>query len=92
MADPIHDGLTDEQNRIALEWLNKHWKNRACPICGDNNWTVHRYLMTPSVFTRQNALNFGQTTPMLMISSDKCGYTFYISAIIAGVIKSEPSK
>lgn len=85
--------LTQAEVDGIAAWLNGHagGKEHPCPICGEVAWTIIPFFVQPVTLGQNHNYNFGiGGYPQVMVVSLKCGYTRYINAMIAGVIKSTP--
>jgi predicted nucleic-acid-binding Zn-ribbon protein len=56
----------------------------GCPLCGESSWTVGESLFQPlAVAATGSTLG----TAHIMMTSKKCGYTFFLNATIVGLMR-----
>lgn len=70
----------------AAEWLAEKWRHGPCPVCHENNWSYY-----PRLGQVSNLDYAGRMVPMLLVGCNVCGYTVFINAIEAGIVK-EPGE
>jgi hypothetical protein len=67
----------------AAKWVEDQWtQSRACPICGNNNWTVGDVVVMPLA---ASALQ-GPTLAACPIECTTCGHTYLFNAVTMGVL------
>lgn len=71
-----------------IHFLDSKWTNSVqCPICNATNWNTSNEIFEMSKFHREGGLFVGGLRiPLIPISCTNCGYTFFINAIISGVV------
>jgi predicted Zn-ribbon and HTH transcriptional regulator len=73
----------------ALAWLQEQWtEDSHCPICNTDNWAVGDPVELP---VRGGSMAFFQATGqrayvLTPVQCTKCFYTFFINAILAGIV------
>jgi hypothetical protein len=76
----------DARNLIAH--LNRKWgENRACPMCGGNDWNVQPSMFQLLQFAQGSLVVGGPVIPVVPIICTTCGNTILINAIIADILK-----
>ena len=71
--------------------LEKLWsKNRICPICGNNQWTVNDTIFELREFQGGDlVVGAGQVYPIVPIMCSNCGYSIFLNAIISGAYPAQ---
>ena len=87
MAD---DATSPEQidYDAAERWLQEHWPERVCPLCGYSDWTYMRPLDL-AVRARQDAEWAGALFPVLPIMCTRCGGVQFFGAHRIGALPSD---
>jgi len=78
-----------DQQRVHA-WLDKHWRNRACPVCEKASWSLNDSLVEFRDFAAGNVVVGGVVYPSLMVICSICGYCFFINAVRAGFVEVPP--
>ena len=70
-----------------LAWLKDHWtEDDHCPICGTDNWSIGDAVELP-VRGGHLWVGTGQRAYVLVpIQCANCFYTFFLNAILAGIV------
>jgi hypothetical protein len=71
---------------FATQWLEQHWKHRACPICHESEWGMLEQLVQMPVGARVPVAP--QEYPCVLIACRHCGHTLLFSAVRMGVVPS----
>ena len=75
----------EKRNRAAA-WLEENWTGiRQCPVCTTNQWTVGD-IVELRLFEGGGLVVGGPVYPLVPVICNKCGNTFLINAITAGVL------
>lgn len=76
-----------KQREKAASWIQSIWKRQVCPICEGRSWNVED-IFEIRQFEGGNLVIGGNSSliPLVPITCDKCGYTFFLNAIKAGII------
>ncbi len=86
------NGECDLPDRIdkakVMGFLNDKWKGeKVCPICKSNAWVVAETLAAVQEFDRDKPFYAsGPVWPLIQITCNVCGYTFYLNAILTGFL------
>ena len=85
--------ITEEQKKIIQENFKKHWENKKCPFCKNNNWTLSETILELREF-EGGGLNIGksQIMPVISLICDTCSNTIFLNAIKLGIIEKEEYK
>lgn len=68
--------LTQEEAKTFTDWLEKHWKDRACPISGPTNWIIGTHLVQPLTLVGTGGVAVGGPGyPQAMVICANCGHT-----------------
>ena len=60
----------------------------GCPLCGERSWTVGESLFQPlAVAATGKKQRSTVGTAHIMMTSKKCGYTFFLNAAIVGLVR-----
>ncbi len=92
---PKKDGtLTEEEQSTLQKFVLEKWtEERKCPLCGKYNWlSSDMVVSTPGVGEGGTMIFGGTQVPSIPIICTFCGYTVFINAMIAGVIKPAKKK
>ncbi len=79
--------LTPEEEARAQEWLRTHWKNWKCPFSGHDEWEIGAFLAQAPPWRPYTQ----QTYPFLVVTCKGCGYSAFINAIWAGIVRADQS-
>lgn len=70
----------------AMDWIRKNWtKPTECPICGSDNWGIGDQI----VEMRPSHLG-DRVYPQFFVFCQKCAYTIFFNAVIAGLVATNP--
>jgi hypothetical protein len=86
--------MPDQAGKLSLEefataeaWLRKHWQGTTCPMHhGVTTWEVSGLIMTLP-YTGTGVVLGGATFPLLVVTCGVCGYTAFVNAIRAGIVR-----
>ena len=85
-------GELGERIIAAKKWLKGAWTEPAnCPLCASNEWSVG-FVVELRCFAQGQLAQMSPTIPVFPVSCTKCGYTFSVNALVAGVIKQEEAR
>lgn len=82
--------LTEAEASLAQEWLRQKWGNPKCPFSGHRDWEIGEVLAAAKPY----ALTFSPnvpTYPYIVVMCRGCGYSAFVNAILAGVVKVSPT-
>src|SRR5262245_51702954 len=67
-------------------WVTEKWKHGPCPVCQSNSWTrgakLHQII-------NASTLTGGTSLPAVSFACAVCGYTLFVNAITAGIIRPD---
>lgn len=94
---PNPDGtLTAQEKQKINAWLTQFDRPAAiCPICGGQQWTIGDHIVQPVTLEggrNMNLFGAGLAYPVVMVVSVPCGYTMYINAVMAGLVRASEEK
>ena len=70
------------------DWLNKNFKDKKCPDCGNDKWLIPDTFLELRPFTGGGLMvGTGPIYPYIALSCASCGYTLLFNAVIAGLVK-----
>jgi predicted nucleic-acid-binding Zn-ribbon protein len=78
--------------KINQEKLNNYLQTihgSICPLCGNNNWTISDQVFQAIEFDYKGILINGASYPMVPLTCTTCGNTYFINALVAGLIDKE---
>jgi hypothetical protein len=78
----VDEARRQSQRVAALSWLDEWWKDRTCPICTHNTWTVTNVFELREY--RDGALAAGGAATILPVFNavcTTCGFIHHFSAI-----------
>lgn len=90
---PGNDGkMSIKEKELVAAWLNRHGfaARGGCPVCNDHKWVIGDHVVTPLMFSGDSVMIGGGTYPQVMVISQTCGYTFYVNAILCGIVDVSP--
>lgn len=65
-----------------INTINKKWKSKACPMCGNNNWTIDMDMITMIGVGSDLSINIGgKIRPVVAVTCNECGNTIFINAL-----------
>lgn len=62
----------------------------VCPLCNSNNWTISDQVFQAPEFDYKGLLIGGTSYPMVPLTCQTCGNTYFINALVSGLIDKEP--
>ena len=62
---------------------------QACSLCGEVEWSVSEYVFQAIEFDGKGVVFGGAAYPMVPITCDNCGNTYFINAFAADLIDKE---
>lgn len=62
----------------------------TCPLCGDNNWNITDKVLQLTEFNAKGAK--GYAFPVIPLTCQNCGNTYFINVLVAGLIDKPNSK
>ena len=71
----------------ALEWLDVHWKDRRCAVCGNTSWGVFDEVVEMRAYNEGRTVIGGSIFPHLAVVCNTCGNTLLFNAILAGLVE-----
>lgn len=74
-----------------MNFLNSKWRNKVCPLCNNNNWSVSNTVFELREFNNGNLILGGNNAifPVMAVSCTNCGYSVMINAITSGAIDKQ---
>ena len=83
--------LTDEQRAKLEAHLDGKWSNATrCPVCGrDDKWGTGDRLWHVKEAAIPIAVD-GPRMPLAAVICNNCGYTFFMNALLCGLVTEEP--
>ncbi len=70
----------------AMDWIRRNWtKPTECPICGSDNWGIG-----DQIVEIRSSKSGGLAYPQFFVYCQKCAYTIFFNAIIAGLAGVTP--
>lgn len=83
-----------EKLNDVLRRLNENPVQRVCPICGGIKFSVSNTIFEMREFNNGNMVIGGNQSlyPVLPVSCDKCGNTFFLNALTLGLINQNKNE
>ena len=74
-----------------IDWLNSKWKgDRACPVCGETqSWSADSPIWELREYEGGKLRMDSSIFPCLPVVCEKCGYSFFINAMVAGLLEAK---
>jgi len=82
--------LTVQDMKTVQDWIARIGlpAGLGCPLCGESSWTVGESLLQPlAVAATGKKQRSTVGTAHVMMTSKKCGYTFFLNAAIVGLVR-----
>lgn len=61
----------------------------TCPLCNSNQWTISNQVFQAIEFDYKGILIGGASYPMVPLTCQNCGNTYFINALVSGLIDRE---
>jgi len=74
-----------------IEILQSKWNDRPCPLCGSGPWMVQDKTFQVMEYTEAGLFLGGPILPVVPVICGNCGYTAFVSPIVAGAMPPFPS-
>lgn len=83
----------EEKDKQKIErHLKEKWALGTCPMCRAQSWEFFERVYTPMGY-QEGGYQFGGTQiPVIPVVCTNCGFTAWLNAIVAGVIKKGGGK
>ena len=78
--------------KLSQEKLNNYLKKihgSICPLCNNNKWTISDQVFQALEFDYEGLLIGGTSYPIVPLTCQNCGNTYFINALISGLIDKE---
>lgn len=63
-----------------------------CPLCGNNNWTITDRVLQLTEFRTENVEGTNTLFPVIPLTCQNCGNTYFINVLVAGLIDKPNQK
>jgi len=84
---------------IVFEFLQAKWKDRPCPMCGQDSWSIQQGVFA-LLELHEKGVAIGSSSPspvhpaaevvpVVPVVCKSCGNTVLVNAIVADIIKEE---
>lgn len=73
-----------------IDYINSHWINQVCPMCGSKQWNVADKIFELREFNEGNLVLGGPNAsivPVITVTCTHCGNTVFINALTSGLLK-----
>ncbi len=65
-----------------MQVINKEWKSKQCPMCGNNDWTIDPDIMTMLPVDEERSVQLGgKFVPIVAVTCNKCGNVVLINPL-----------
>ena len=81
--------------KIEQSKLNEYLKKihgSVCPLCGNNHWNISDQVFQAIEFDYKGILLGGASYPMVSLTCDNCGNTYFINALKSGLLDPPDSE
>lgn len=79
--------LTEENQKIILEWINRKCGQMRCTCCGNGQWTVAEITTLQIGFNVDTTrFHFHEGLPLASIACQTCGHIVQFSTAMMGII------
>ena len=75
--------------KVEQSKLNEYLKKihgSVCPLCGNIHWNISDQVFQAVEFDYKGILTGGASFPMVPLTCDNCGNTYFINALKSGLI------
>ena len=75
-----------------IEFINTHWTNQSCPMCGNKTWNITDKIFELREFNNGDLVVGGpdaSVVPVIPIICDNCGNTVLINVVTTHLLKKE---
>lgn len=79
-------------NKDKMEVYLKKIRATVCPLCGNNKWGITEHVFQAIEFDQKGIILGGAAYPIVPLTCENCGNTFFINAFVADLIDREPPK
>lgn len=71
-----------------IDSINKKWTSKACPMCGQNNWTVDNEIQTIiKVGEKKDVKIGGKFFPLVTVTCLNCGNVVFINPLVIDAVE-----
>ena len=81
--------------KIEQSKLNEYLKKihgSVCPLCGNNHWNISDQVFQAIEFDYKGILLGGASYPMVPLTCDNCGNSYFINALKSGLLDAPNSE
>ena len=79
-------------NRDKMDIYLQKIRATACPLCGNNKWNINDRVFQAIEYDHKGILLGGAAYPIVPLTCVNCGNTYFINALVAGLIDKEDSE
>ena len=79
-------------NKDKMDAYLKRIKAPVCPLCNNNEWKITDQVFQAIEFDYKGILIGGAAYPIVPLTCAHCGNTYFINALVAGLIDKDPPK
>lgn len=87
-----HQFIQEIKMKINQEKLNNYLQTihgSVCPLCGNNDWNTSNQIFQAIEFDYKGILINGASYPMVPLTCSTYGNTYFINALVAGLIDKD---
>ena len=82
--------MTKIDPKKIIEHLDKRWKDKTCPVCHSDKWSLGDQIFEIREFNEGNLIvDSGPIFPVIPIVCDSCGNVVLLNAIKAGFLENK---
>lgn len=72
-----------------VQTINSKWKNKNCPMCGENNWNIDKGMVSPMKISEKGGIELGgQIMPLAAVTCMNCGNVLFVNPIVIGALEN----
>lgn len=76
-----------------LNEINERWKNKNCPMCGHNHWSIDKGMVSPMKLGEDSAIQLGgMIMPLVAVTCAHCGNVVFVNPLIIGAVDTSEKK
>jgi predicted nucleic-acid-binding Zn-ribbon protein len=78
--------LSEQEQKLASDWLTSRVKNWICPCCETNSWLLSDVVSSVSSHPDIGVFGKRKVTPFVQLVCSNCGYTRIHNAVLMGIV------
>jgi hypothetical protein len=88
VAKFVYESTKIDPEKVA-DWLQLHWKDKRCPICKSNDWSISEKALQLREWTR-SSIQIPSVEVVAKIHCLVCGNVIFIDPFVADLFEDAP--